>query len=468
MNILFINKIELKYFLIFVPIIVMILSSVPASISETEVTSSSLSSVESFSNDSGVWTSSSTQGNGVDKVTEAHIKITQFMIERNPNLNQKINLSNDDSFRYNFDEQLPVFVSFVNETSEELVIGLDYNSATKSYAEYESKIHNLVGEKIPFKLITGFVFEESCTSQTDDCRPIWGGIEMGGPNKEGTLTLPFATNDGKIGFIISGHVVDGSTSANVFQPAIGNPSSDHVGSVIANPSEPRSSDSAFVETLSDKPLEMKIFKSSGQSYNVIGAKFSQDTPLFTTISKMGKSTGETSAGILSKHVSIVGSFFSPLTNQVISGYASADGDSGAPIFEKDVGDDVYFLGIHVGRACFLDFPPTDQDPDINNEQDCLDAGGNWPAFYSPWESIQTDLNLVEFDEICFPPSSGDWNISQDCTMIENATITGNVIVNSPTLLTIPKGIELDVDFANQHLIVKNGAGVLIKSGGKIT
>lgn len=460
--------------------IALLLGSIPFSISE----------LEEFSDNANVVSSSdsSTQGPEMDKekedhdkkdhdkedhekVKEAHEKITKFMLQKNKlkSSSTETNTTNDDLPQIAFDEQLPVFVSFVNETSKELVIGLDYNSANKTYAEYESKILDVVGYDVPFKLITGFVVEEACTSQEDVCRPIWGGIQMSGPTQgAATLTLPFVTNDDKIGFIISGHSVDGSSSANVFQPEEPDLQSDHVGSVITNPSGTRASDSAFVERLSSKTLAQEIFKSSGQSYTVIGTKTSSQTPLFTTIHKVGITTGETSAGVLTKNISITGGIYSTLTNQVTSGYASAQGDSGAPVFEKDTGDDVYFIGVHVGRACFSDFPPTIQIPNVPTEQDCIDLGGNYPAYYSPWEGIQADLNLVDFDDICSPTLTGDWTITQDCIMISDATIADNVIVNSPARLTIPDGITLDIDFANQHLMIKNGASVLIKDGGKIT
>ncbi len=43
------------------------------------------------------------------------------------------------------------------------------------------------------------------------------------------------------------------------------------------------------------------------------------------------------------------------------------------------------------------------------------------------------------------------------------TKTSNLV-----LLTIPSGLTLDIDFVNNHLLVKSGSGVLIKSGGTVT
>jgi len=444
----------------------LLLGSMPFSISE----------IDEFSESVEISPMSETAINLLDNLPEpksqaqiAHDKITQFMEQKNKILSSTENTNKTkDTTQFSFDEELPVFVSFVNETSQELVIGLDYKSANKTYVDYESKIFEIIGNDVPFKLITGFVEEEDCTSQIDDCRPIWGGIEMSPATGGGTLTLPFATNTGEIGFIVSGHVVGTGTSQNIFQPAEFRINSDFVGSVITNPGGPRASDSAFVETIPGKTLAMEIFKSSGQSYNVIGTKTSSQTPVSSIVSKMGITTGETTAGILSKNLSVSSGTFNLLTNQVSIGYASDEGDSGAPVFEKSTGDDVYFLGIHKGRACFSDFPPTIEIIGPMNEEACQALGGNWPAIYSPWEGIQSDLDLVDFDEICSPPSSGDWTINQSCIMISDATISNNVIVNSPSVVTIPDGVTLDIDFENQHLLVKNGAAVLIKQGGAIT
>lgn len=78
------------------------------------------------------------------------------------------------------------------------------------------------------------------------------------------------------------------------------------------------------------------------------------------------------------------------------------------------------------------------------------------------------LNLVETGD-CSPPPTGDWTVTSSCEMTGNETINdGDLIVQDNSVLTIPSGVELDIDFANHHLTVKFGSGVLVKSGGKIT
>ena len=67
---------------------------------------------------------------------------------------------------------------------------------------------------------------------------------------------------------------------------------------------------------------------------------------------------------------------------------------------------------------------------------------------------------------CTPPASGDWIVTADCTLRQNSTAPANVIVQPNVALTIASGISLDINFSSHHLRVKNGAKVVIKTGGK--
>jgi hypothetical protein len=69
---------------------------------------------------------------------------------------------------------------------------------------------------------------------------------------------------------------------------------------------------------------------------------------------------------------------------------------------------------------------------------------------------------------CSPPPNGDWVVDSSCEMTGSATInSGSLIVENNSVLTIPDGVTLDIDFANHNLTVKFGSGILIKSGGAI-
>ena len=68
---------------------------------------------------------------------------------------------------------------------------------------------------------------------------------------------------------------------------------------------------------------------------------------------------------------------------------------------------------------------------------------------------------------CGPHDVGDWNVSFDCTMAQNATAPANVVLLENSSLTIASGVALDIDFSAHHLRVKDGAKVVIKPGGVI-
>ncbi len=78
-------------------------------------------------------------------------------------------------------------------------------------------------------------------------------------------------------------------------------------------------------------------------------------------------------------------------------------------------------------------------------------------------------NLTEPSIIgCSLPLSDDWIVTSDCTMLESKTVPGNVWIQNNSLLTIPEGVTLGIDFLNFNLTVFSGSGVLIQSGGTIT
>jgi len=69
---------------------------------------------------------------------------------------------------------------------------------------------------------------------------------------------------------------------------------------------------------------------------------------------------------------------------------------------------------------------------------------------------------------CVLPLSGPWTIISSCVISSSDMAPGNVIVQSPAVLTIKENANLDIDFTQFSLTVQSGSGVLIKSGGKIT
>jgi len=83
-----------------------------------------------------------------------------------------------------------------------------------------------------------------------------------------------------------------------------------------------------------------------------------------------------------------------------------------------------------------------------------------------------DVNEYNITPSCSPPPSGNWVVDTSCTMpssISNPIVNnGDLIVQDNSVLTIPAGVSLDIDFTNHNLTVKSGSGILIKAGGSIT
>ena len=79
-----------------------------------------------------------------------------------------------------------------------------------------------------------------------------------------------------------------------------------------------------------------------------------------------------------------------------------------------------------------------------------------------------NVMVISPPESCTPPTSGDWTVGESCTINSNTTIQGNVLVRDGSVVSIPSGVTLDIDFVSFSLTVQSGSGVLIKSGGTIT
>lgn len=70
--------------------------------------------------------------------------------------------------------------------------------------------------------------------------------------------------------------------------------------------------------------------------------------------------------------------------------------------------------------------------------------------------------------LCSPPPGLDWIITSSCTLTGSVVADKNVTIQNNSILTIPNGFSLDIDFSQFNLTVKSGSGVLIESGGSVT
>ena len=82
-------------------------------------------------------------------------------------------------------------------------------------------------------------------------------------------------------------------------------------------------------------------------------------------------------------------------------------------------------------------------------------------------SSDTTLVAIYRAVLCAPPSSGSWNVTESCILGSNMTAPGNITVGNDSLVTIPSGMRFGIDFTHFHLLVRQGSGVLVKSGGSI-
>ena len=110
-----------------------------------------------------------------------------------------------------------------------------------------------------------------------------------------------------------------------------------------------------------------------------------------------------------------------------------------------------------------------------NSDEFRDVVGTYSIYYDSTDATGNDaIQVIRTVEVipppasCTPPASGDWTISESCMINSDATIQGNVLVRDGSVLSIPSGVVLDIDFASFSLTVQSGSGVLIKSGGTIT
>ena len=110
-----------------------------------------------------------------------------------------------------------------------------------------------------------------------------------------------------------------------------------------------------------------------------------------------------------------------------------------------------------------------------NSDEFRDAAGTYSIYYDSTDATGNDaIQVIRTVEVipppasCTPPASGDWTISESCMINSDATIQGNVLVQDSSVLSIPSGVVLDIDFVSFSLTVQSGSGVLIKSGGTIT
>jgi len=265
-------------------------------------------------------------------------------------------------------DELPLATCHVDEEAKVLVVGLAAESAADA-ARHRPIVERLTGGA-PVRLTYVRVVRDGAPSKKQDARPLWGGVRM---NTDGTMNVVVRQQDGSVQVIASSHVVGPGTGQSVGQAA----TSSIYGRVITNPAlGNRRSDSALTSItnrrINGEPY--KIWSAPDEAFTVNDFVTSTNTPVGMAICMQGAQTPELQrGGILNRGVTVTDSR-GTLVNQVYASYTAQGGDSGAPVFYLTFEDGhVVYVGIHVGRVI-------DDDKEV--------------AFYSPWEGVRDDLDLV--------------------------------------------------------------------------
>lgn len=158
--------------------------------------------------------------------------------------------------------------------------------------------------------------------------------------------------------------------------------------------------------------------------------------------------------------------YDDITNELtydisFSGLSSAE--TGAHIHEGAVGVDGPIIFVLPAGS-----PKTGTVTLSTSQETSLLSGGLYVNIHSTNFSGGEIRGQIIAIDTCTTPTSGDWIVTSNCLLESNFTAPANVIVQNNSVLVIPSGVTLDVDFATKHLLVQSGSKVWEKSGGKIT
>lgn len=220
-------------------------------------------------------------------------------------------------------------------------------------------------------------------NKQDHIRPLLGGTQIAAPDVKGLGTICIPQGDG---YVTAGHVVV-RPGVQVYQPRKSdiNDWKAGVSTTVSNYTTNAKSDSAYV-AFQDVKRGDEIWKSSSSNYNV--ASIAPAPALGTNVSMQGASTKTAlrSGVIAARNVTVTFADGGVLTEQLLANYLSAEGDSGAPVFIPDSGNNVALVGLNVGATepKFVQ-PPPDQGtyPPVNGTY----------AVISTWANVRQDLRL---------------------------------------------------------------------------
>jgi len=209
------------------------------------------------------------------------------------------------------------------------------------------------------------------------------------------------------------------------------------------------------------------FSVSAQDGFPSGVAFSSDGTKMFVVGTMGADVNEytLSAAFTLFHTTFVDSF--SVTGQDTGPNAIAFSSDGTKMFVVggvgiDVNEYTLTSAFDVSTASFVgSFSIASQ---VSSPSGIAFSSDGTKVFISDAAFSQQEIHVYNITS-CTPQGSGTWTITASCTMTVSATALGNVLVENNSVLTIPNGVTLNIDFVNFNLTIKSGSGVLIESGG---
>ncbi len=106
------------------------------------------------------------------------------------------------------------------------------------------------------------------------------------------------------------------------------------------------------------------------------------------------------------------------------------------------------------------------DP-LNAGDASIDSDGDGFTNLQEYQANTSPIDPAKFPSACNIPASGDWVVTENCTITGSSAASANVLVKAGVVLTISSQGSLDLNFADYALRVEDGGGVFIKDGGKL-
>lgn len=301
----------------------------------------------------------------IDDKTNMLAEIQEDLYERytlEPQLKERLENAKAHALSLRTEQDIPFAGIGISHFHKALNLRIDANSLTAEKDEtYYRNLLEKEFEGVP--ILISFVTPtlDSCSTQTSNCDPIVGGIEMEAKNHSPcTIGLPLYRSSVE-GYITAGHCVDtGSGTANdVFQPTEsgGTKVGDTTVKVYA-----AECDCAFIAHSGSEDTQEKVWYSS--NFYVSVTTYTDRVANGSLVMMTGKTSGPQTAVVddNTDTMTVGGINFDVVstTTDVTQG-----GDSGAPWTSWAKSN---FYGVHSGS---------------NGSQ----------SFFIPWENIETELGL---------------------------------------------------------------------------